>query len=137
MNISVEEKKKEAIARMKLLGIFKETVRQFQNEDLVSISEPPFGACYWVEGEELDKIRAWEKENNALVYHIVRAFTTFGKMDAYLYVSDYPGEWETDRALLKDGETLSYVINRDAPECSELGCIGIQRTVAAGLKRVY
>ena len=44
MNISKEEKKAEAIVRMKILGIFPETIQQFETDDKVSISEPPFGA---------------------------------------------------------------------------------------------
>ena len=44
MNISKEEKKAEAITRMKTLGIFSETIQQFETDDKVSISEPPFGA---------------------------------------------------------------------------------------------
>ena len=66
MNISKEEKKAEAIVRMKMLGIFPETIQQFETDDQVSISEPPFGAFYWLEGENLDRIRRFEEEYNAL-----------------------------------------------------------------------
>ena len=33
MRISIEEKKAEAIERMKALGIFPQTIQQFKNED--------------------------------------------------------------------------------------------------------
>ncbi len=46
MNVSIEDKKAEAVARMKLLGIYPETIDQFEREGLVSISEPPFGAFF-------------------------------------------------------------------------------------------
>ena len=46
MNIDREAKKAEAVERMKALGIFPETVRQFEREDYVSVSEPPFGAFF-------------------------------------------------------------------------------------------
>lgn len=41
MEISREEKKTEAIARMKALGIFPDTIKQFKDDDYISISEPP------------------------------------------------------------------------------------------------
>ena len=88
MNISKEEKKAEAITRMKTLGIFSETIQQFETDDKVSISEPPFGAFYWIEGENLDRIRQFEEQYNALVYMAIRSSTTIGKMDCVLFVSD-------------------------------------------------
>lgn len=137
MKVSREEKKQEAVRRMLALGIYNETIKQFEKDDFVSISEPPFGAFYWVEGKELEELRAWEKEHDALVYLVVRSYTEFGKMDAYLYVSDHREEWKSDMDSLKCGETIAFVVNRDAPDFSELGYIGVERTVAAGLKRIW
>lgn len=137
MKISREEKKIEALGRMKRLGVFSETIKQFEQEDLVSISEPPVGAFFWVEGEELNEMKQWEQEHNALVYCIVRAYTSIGKIDAYLYVSDHKDEWADDREMLRNNETIAYVINRDMPDCSEFGSIGIRRTIAAGLARTW
>ena len=136
-NIDVEIKKKEAVERMKLLGIFEPTIEQFRDEGLVSISEPPLGAFYWAEGEDLERIREFEKEHNALVYVVVRSFTSLGKMDSYLFVSDDTEEWEGDRMGCKDGEVFAYVYNHDIPSYSEFGYIGVKRTVAAGLARVW
>lgn len=139
MNISMEQKKAEAVSRMKMLGIFPETIRQFEQDGKVSISEPPMGAFYWADGWDLDRIRQFEEQHNALVYVVVRAYTTIGKMDAYLFVSDYPEEWEMDREAVKQpGEgVFAYVYNHDAPDCSELGDVGIARTPAAGLFRIW
>lgn len=139
MNVSKAEKKVEAVKRMEALKIFPETIRQFEKENLVSISEPPFGAFYWAEGEDLDRIREFEERYNALVYVVIRSYMTFGKMDSYLYVSDYREEWDSDCediAMLSDG-IYAYVYNHDDPECSEIGCIGIEHTSAAGLKRIW
>ncbi len=137
MNISIEEKKVEAVARMKMLGIFDQTIKQFEKEGFVSISEPPFGAFYWAEGEDLEKIKEFEQEHNAVVYVVVRAYTEIGMMDAYLYVSDHKSEWKMDREYIKDMTPMSYVVNHDAPDCSEFGSIGVARTIAAGLKRIW
>lgn len=137
MNISQKDKKAEAIARMKILKIFPKTIKQFEQGNHVSISEPPVGAFFWVEGEKLKELREWEQKYNALVYAIIRSYTSIGMMDSYLYVSDYKEEWEDDRRMLKEGEALAYVLNRDMPDYSEFGCIGIKRTIAAGLERTW
>lgn len=134
MNISIEEKKAEAIRRMKMLGIFPETIKQFE-AGYVSRSEPPFGAYYWVEGEELEALRKFEEEHDYLVYTVVRSYTSIGMMDSYLFVGDDVEEWELDRDDLKDGYAFSYTVNYDAPDCSEFGTIGIKLSVAAGLLR--
>lgn len=137
MNISIEEKKVEAIRRMKELGIFNQTIQQFEKDDLISISEPPFGAFYWIEGKDLERVREFEQKYDALVFVAIRSYTDIGKMDSFLYVSDRIEEWETDHEIMKNGEVFAYVYNHDAPEDSEFGYIGIAPTVAAGLRRTW
>lgn len=134
MNISIEEKKAEAIRRMKMLGIFPETIKQFE-AGYVSRSEPPFGAYYWVEGEELEALRKFEEEYDCLVYTVVRSYTSIGMMDSYLFVSDCKDDWDPDREDFEEGYAFSYTVNYDAPDCSEFGTIGIKLSVAAGLLR--
>lgn len=137
MNISREEKKIEAIARMKAWGIYAPIVKQFEKEDLVSESAPPLGACFWLNEEQLARVREFEEQNNALVYHVIHSYTNIGEMESYLYVSDYPEEWEMDRQDIGEGSQLVYVVNKDAPDCSEFGSIGIALTAAAGLRRTW
>ena len=135
--ISFEDKKAEAVARMKMLGIFPETIRQFDKDGLVSISEPPLGAFFWTAGEDLEHIRSFEERYNVLVYLVVRSYTEFGRMDSCLYVSDHPDEWGMDREDIRQGQAYAYVYNHDDPECSEIGSIGIMKTPAAGLRRIW
>lgn len=137
MNISREEKKAEAIARMKAWGIFAPIVKQFEKEDLVSESAPPLGACFWLNEEQLARVREFEEQNNALVYHVIHSYTNIGEMESYLFVSDYPEEWEMDRQDIGEGSQLVYVVNKDMPDCSEFGSIGIALTAAAGLRRTW
>ncbi len=137
MSKSREEKKIEAIARMKQLKIFPETIKQFEKDDYVSISEPPVGAFYWAEGEDLKRIKEFEEQYNAVVYVVVRTFSNLGKMDSYLYVSDCEEAWERDRSDLDNMAPLAWVYNHDMPDYSEFGCIGIERSVAAGLLRTW
>lgn len=137
MEISIDEKRAEAIARMKMLGIFPDTIQQFKKDGLVSISEPPMGAFFWAEGEDLERIRKFEESHNALVYVAIRSYTTIGKLDDFLFVSDYKEEWQMDREDIEKGQALSYCFNHDSPFCSEMGSIGIARTTAAGLRRTW
>ena len=138
MKVSIEEKKIEAIERMKLLEIYPETIQQFDKEGYVSISEPPFGAFFWAEDESLELIKSFEERTDSLVYLVIRSYTEFGKLDNYLFVSDYKDEeWEMDRKDLSEGMVFSYVHNYDIPEFSEFGTIGFKPTLAAGLIRVW
>ena len=134
-NVSKENKKQEAIKRMKALGIFPETIKQFRFDDLVSCSEPPLGGNYWLSDEQKKVVEEFEAEHNALVYFIVSSFTEFGKLDSLLYVSDYEEEWKMDRDDIKDGYPMTYVHNYDDPWCSEFGRIAVKK-MAGGLVRV-
>lgn len=132
-----EEMKAEAVARMRQLHLYPETIRQFEKENLISESAPPFGACFWLNEAQRERVRQLESKYNILVYHVIHSFTTIGEMESYLYVSNHPEEWEDDRAGLKEGETVAYVYNCDDPELSEFGYIGIRLTPAAGLERTW
>lgn len=135
MNVSREEKKAEAVRRLKKIGVYQETIRQFEEKNLVSVSEPPFGAFYWLNDEEKKMVREFEEKHDALVYVVIRSFTNIGKMDSLLFVSDYPEEWDMDMQDLRCNLVLAYVINHDAPDCSEFGSIGWKLTIAGGLTR--
>lgn len=137
MNVSIEDKKVEAIERMKLLGICPQTVAQFKNEGKVSISEPPLGAYYWANEDELPIIREFEEKWNALVYTGIRTFSPFGQLLSFLYISDNKEEWAMERGDMEKGIPTAYVYNLDTPEYSQIGCIGIRQTPAAGLARAW
>lgn len=68
---------------MRIIGGYEETVRQFEKEGLLSVSEPPIGAFYWIEGEDRERIAKWEQENNALVYMVIRSYSNLGTMDSF------------------------------------------------------
>lgn len=137
MNVSREEKKIEAVKRMREWGIFGPTIDQFNKEDLISQSLPPVGACFWIEGEQLQRVRDFENENNALVYFVIHSYTNIGEMENYLFVSDYQEDWPNDHRDIREGEQIVHVYNADAPWCSEMGYIGIELTPAAGLRRTW
>lgn len=139
MNITMADKRQEAIRRMNTLGIFPQTIHQFEANGQVSISEPPFGAFYWVGGDDLERIKTFEEQFDALVYMVVRSYSTIGTMDSYLYISDHQEEWEMDRMQVQNpGEgVLAYVYNHNDPDFSEFGDIGLAKTTAAGLRRIW
>ena len=136
MKVSMEIKKKEAISRMEMLDIYAETINQIEADDLVSCSEPPFGSNYWLNEEQREIVKAFEKEHNALVYFAIRSYTEFGTLDSFLYVSDHEEEWILDNNDIKHGCVYAYVYNHDAPDCSEIGCIGVQPRFG-GLIRIW
>lgn len=135
--IPVAEKKAEAIRRMKKLGYFGQSINAFRRSGYVMINEPPYGAHYYTHDDAVlqQKIVEFEEQNNALVYAVVRAFTTLGTMDSLLFVEDYREEWDYFDDDADYGIIMSYTINYDMPDCSEFGSIGFQHTIAGGLQR--
>lgn len=134
MKVSKENKKKEALQRMKALGIYSESIKQFER-GMVSYSEPPMGANYWLDDEQKAIIKKFEEEYNALVYFGIRSYTEFGKLDSFLYVSDNEEEWFMDNADIQEGYAVAYVYNHDVPEYSEIGSIAVRERFG-GLVRV-
>lgn len=135
-NVSVEEKKAEAFARMKSLGFFMEA-REFDRDWKIRLFLQNADQWIYVEGKELEQVKTFEQNCNALVFAVIRTFTSYGIIDSYLFVSDYPEEWAEDRRLLTEGEATAYVYNHDMPYCSEVGSVGIKRFAISGLCRIW
>lgn len=140
MGTTNDKKLDEAIRRMKKLKLMPSIINDFKrNRDLVQYSEPtPLGGIlYWISNkpEWMEKVREFEKRNNALVYHAIHSYTGFGELLNLLFVSDDPEEWEMDNDDIEAGYVFSYVINFDEPMFSELGTIAV-KPAAGGLVRV-
>ena len=125
----------EGVKRMKALGIMRQTIREFEKEGVVNLSESG-GYLYWLDEEERDMVANFESEHDCTVYHVIKSFTEYGKMYSLLYVSKYDEEWGMDEADIKHGQALAYVVNVGMPDCSEFGTIGIQPSIG-GLKRTW
>lgn len=132
-----EKMKQEAVDRMKKIGIYDETIKQFDKQNLISESAPPLGACYWLNDEQRARVKTFEDRYNTLVYHVIHSYTEFGELETYLFVSDNEEEWQFDREGLKQNMCFSYVQNISNPDFSEFGSIGFELTPAAGVKRVW
>lgn len=127
MNVSKEIKKAEAIKRMKMLDLYKPYIMAFEKRDEIFLSEMTGGVYEFSSDKELiAKVKEFEKEYNALVYHVIRTFTEFGELYSFLYVSDHKEEWEMDNGDIKAGYALAYVWNKDDEYCSEIGSIGVR-----------
>ena len=140
MKVSREIKKVEAINRMKELGLFAPCIKAFKSRDEVQLSEPTGGLYEFSSDKELTaKVQEFEKENNALVYHVIHtpAMIDGEAMDMYsfLYVSDYQEEWEVDNADIKEGYVLAYVWNKTIDYFSEFGSIAV-KGMFGGLVRI-
>lgn len=136
MNVSREDKKVEAINRMKALDLFAPCIKTFEKRDEVQLSEPTGGLYEFGSNTELNaKIKEFESEYNALVYHVIHTYTTIGEMYEFLYVSDHESEWEMDHEDLKENYVMCYVWNKDDDYCSEFGTITVRQKFG-GLVRV-
>lgn len=123
----------EAVERMKLLELYPTVIKEFINEKVINKSEH-IGILYWLDDDEKKFVKDFEDENNAVVYHIIKTYTTIGCMLSVFYVSADEAEWESDREDMKIGEQLCYVKNIDNDDCSEFGYICFQKN-CGGLMR--
>lgn len=102
MNISREIKKEEAIKRMEALGLFAPCIKAFKDRNEVQLTEPTGGLYEFSSNEDLTaKVQEFEKEHNALVYHVIHTPTIEMDMYNFLYVSDYDEEWEMEMKISK------------------------------------
>ena len=69
-NVSTEAKKAEALGRMTELGVNNQVIRRFAGLGEISISEPPFGGLTRIDGEDLKRVREFERQFNALVFTV-------------------------------------------------------------------
>lgn len=137
--INREEKREEALKRMKMVHLWDEAINEFEELGTVCYSEPTnmggykFGAVFALEDELKERVKKFEDEYHAFVWHVIHNYTEFGEWWTYLYVSDYKEEWKTDRADLKEGYPIAYVDTGDWN--SEFGSVQI-KSIAGGLLRV-
>ena len=136
MNVSKEIKKAEAIKRMEVLGLFKPCIRAFKSRNEIQLSEPTGGLYEFSANEELtEKVKEFEEEHDALVYHVIHTYTEFGELYNFLYVGDHEEEWGMDNDDIKDNYVMCYVWNKDDDWCSEFGTIAVRQKFG-GLVRV-
>ena len=101
---SQEEMKQEALNRMKMLLLHQNVINEFKKENKLNKSEGPLGTLYWLDEEERDIVKEYEKKWNVLVYHVIKTFTkNMGVIYDLLYIIDEKQYWEREREELKEG----------------------------------
>ena len=127
-----EELKKEALKRMKYLGLSERCIEAFK-EDKVWMSEL-YGSLYETDSNLQNAIRQYEEKTGDIVYHVIRGVYTVGfptgecedmMMDSFLYVSQYDEDWPLEHKDLLSGIVYAYVHNHTYPELSECGSISV------------
>ena len=134
-HLSKEDLMDEAVLRMKELEFPAETIEQFKKEGKISYvmeggRKYPMNECDQKQIKELS-------QKGFLVYAAVRQCTMFGKMTAYILVSNYAEDWVLEREKLQSNTLLSYVYNHDVPGYSEFGNIIVKRLPKGLLERVF
>lgn len=128
MLVTREDKKREAIERMKILKLHSNVIRDFREDDKLNMSENG-GFLYWLDEAQQELVREFEEQNKALVYHVLHNIVGGDEHLAFLYVSDYEEEWEYDREDLLSGYPLAYVKNLSYDIDSEFGSIGVKPNI--------
>lgn len=127
-----EKQIREALERMTMLKMSRQCIDAFK-QGVVWESEG-IGALYECNDEENKIVKDFEEKHNAVVYHMIHNIFEFGECYSILYVSQDEDEWQSDRYDIEDGYAIAYVYNKDCPEFSEFGSIGIRPSIG-GLVR--
>lgn len=137
MKVSIEEKRSEAIKRMKAFGFLHEATELFEADGTPLSSEPPWGAFYALNDQQKAAVHEFEEEYGGLVYSVIRSFhQELGVIDNLLYVSDEKDEWPWDWGDIENMCPCIYAVNYNTPEFSEFGSIGVKMGAGAGLIRI-
>lgn len=120
-----ELQKLEAVARMKILKMHENAIKDFWH-GVLNCSEYG-GILYWLDEEKRKLVERFEQRTGGMVYHLIESVTTIGTMLTMLYVSKNESEWESDREeMTADGYVVAYVENVTYPDCSELGWVVVK-----------
>ena len=124
--------KKEAISRMKTLGLSAIIVDDYKETGLPQIYEPPYGASYYPDEEE-DSVLLKEinslKKRGYLVWGIIRCTMSYNRkpvtVDCMLFVSGDKKEWPAERNDLYNGFPFVFTCCKEIPSLHDHGSISI------------
>ncbi len=126
-------KKNEAVKRMKILGMHKNVINEFVNEDKLNYSEN--GVLFWIKEDWKEYVKTFEEKHDCLVYHLIYNKTRLGDLITMLYVSNCEEEWQDDINLLQENIAYAYVKNLKYDYYSEIGQVQL-KPFAGGVLRV-
>ncbi len=135
---TIDEMKEEALFRMKEVIDYTDIIDHFEETGLPQVYEPPYGASYSLEEDELEKVREIEGSRNILVWGIVRCFMMYNRqkvtVDCMLHVSQDKNEWEQERQDLRNGFPFVYTVMKEYPVIDH-GHINVYKTKGGTLLR--
>ena len=134
MKISREKKKEEAIARLEMLGVKGFDIKIFKKGDRPLFCFPIGFGCL-ADDDDMTIVESFEREHNALVYALI---CDGSPVYCLLFVSDNGDEWEEiDRKDLRNNMAIAYVYNKEAPDRSEMGSVGLELNDSGNLYRAW
>lgn len=117
MNTTKFEMKKEALKRMKLLGLKSEALNEFRNNNVVKYSKTEMVSGKKVTVlENVDpKMKAYinmcEQMNGILVYHAIYTADEKSEYLTILFVLPDKTLWRTEREMIADKDIFTFVID--------------------------
>lgn len=133
-----DEMKAEAIKMMRILGLSKEVIKDFDENGVLFYSERMSVAfpavLYWMSNKEeyMGQV-AKINESGSLVFHGILTHLREGDMMDYLFVSKYKDEWPFAEEDAKQKVALSCCYS---PYASEIGYVQVEPKMG-GLTRTY
>lgn len=132
------EMKVEAIRRMREVIEYTDIIESFEETGLPQVYEPPYGASYSLEDDELENVRSIENSRNVLVWGVIRCNMMFNRqevtVDCMLHVSCHKDEWEQEREDLRNGLPNVYTVMKEYP-VTDHGNIQIYKSEGGTLLR--
>lgn len=129
--------KKEALKRMRKIGLMKECIDAFEKNNDVWVSEVAGILFNLSERPEIkEKIKFFEEKNKALVYHLILDKRKTRNHLIFFYVPGDKGEWIRDNEDLDYNHSVCYVFNASDPEMSGIGGVGFKQC-NGGIVRTY
>ena len=127
--------KQEAIERMEILKIQKRAIKEFKEQSKLNKSEGKLGKLYYLNEQEIELVKEYERESNALIYHIIHTISNLGETYELLFVAKEKDDWKDEKMDLKRGFATAKVIVVNYKLDSEIGVIGFE-TRNGGIVRV-
>ncbi len=134
-----DELREEAVARMKKVITCRSIIDSFEETGQPQVYEPPYGASYNLEDEELEEVRKFESLHDILIWGIIRCSMNYNHqevtVDCMLYVSNDKDNWEQERKDLYDCYPDVYTVMKEYP-VKDHGHITVSNSPGGTLLRI-
>ena len=104
--MQIEEVRKEAIERMKLLELKDEVIHEFKDNNILYVSNLS-GDLAITDIEQKQLIRELEEDKNILIYHLIHQTTQNRDVIYCLFIDSNKENWKADKEDLKNQFALT------------------------------